>query len=146
MSKVKAWPHFFSFFFLKLDVSFKGKLHRLSLSPDREKLLFSMEQGDGKENLYVIPISLKEARSTGPPILVFSEWDCWHGLENWSWSSDGKKLAFIHKGDIWVMSVEKGRPVQITKTSESEIRPEWSPEGEMIVYIVEVEQGKKTSR
>ncbi len=127
---------------LKLDVSFKGKLHSLALSPDRERGLFSVERGDGKEDLYVIPISLKEARSTGPPVLVFSEWDCWHGLENWSWSSDGKKLAVIHKKDIWIMSSGKGRPVQITKTSESEILPEWSPAGEMIVYVVEVEQGK----
>ncbi|UCC39635.1 MAG: PD40 domain-containing protein [Candidatus Aminicenantes bacterium] len=127
---------------LKLDVSFKGKLHSLSLSPDRKRGLFSVERADGKEDLYVIPISLKEARSTGPPVLVFSEWDCWHGLENWSWSSDGKKLAVIHKGDLWVASAEKDRPVQITKTSENEILPEWSPVGEMIVYVVEVEQGK----
>jgi Tol biopolymer transport system component len=127
---------------LKLDVLFKGKLHSLALSPDRERLLFSVEQGGGKQNLYVIPISLKEARSTGPPVLIFNEWDCWRGLENWSWSSDGKKLAVIHKKDIWIMSSEKGRPVQITKTSESEILPEWSPVGEMIVYVVQVKRGK----
>jgi Tol biopolymer transport system component len=127
---------------LRLDVSFKGKIESLALSPDREKLLFSVEQGDGNQNLYVIPISLKAARSTGPPVLVFSEWDCWIGLDNWSWSADGKKLAVIHKGDIWIVSAEKGRPVQITKTSENEILPEWSPVGEMIVYVVEVEQGK----
>jgi Tol biopolymer transport system component len=127
---------------LKLDVSLKGKLKPLSLSPDRERLLFSTELGDGKEDLYIVPISLKEARSTGPAVLIFNEWDCWHGLENWSWSSDGKKFVVIHKKDIWVMSTEKGRLVQITKTSESEILPEWSPEGEMIVYMVEVEQGK----
>jgi len=127
---------------LKLDVSLQGKLHSLALSPDREKLLFSVEQGDGKQNLYVIPVSLKEARSTGPPVLVFSEWDCWRGLENWSWSADGKKLAVIHKKDIWIMSAEKGRPIQITKTSESEILPEWSPVGEMIVYVIGVEHGK----
>jgi Tol biopolymer transport system component len=127
---------------LNLDVSFKGKLHSLSLSPDRERGLFSVERGDGKEDLYVIPISLKEARSTGSPVLVFSEWDCFIGLENWSWSSDGKKLAVIHKGDLWIMSAEKGGPVQITKTPESEILPEWSPVGEMIVYVVEEKQGK----
>jgi Tol biopolymer transport system component len=129
---------------LKLDVSLQGKLHSLALSPDRERLLFSVERGDGKEDLYVIPISLKEAQSTGPPVLVFSEWDCWLGLDNWSWSSDGKKLALIHKGDIWIKPVEKGKPVQITKTAGDEILPEWSPAGEMIVYIVQVEQIKKT--
>jgi Tol biopolymer transport system component len=127
---------------LKLDVSLQGKLRSLALSPDRERGLFSVERSDGKEDLYVIPVSLKEARSTGPPVLVFSEWDCWHGHENWSWSADGKKLAVVHKGDLWVASAEKGRPVQITKTSESEILPEWSPVGEMIVYVVEVEHGK----
>jgi Tol biopolymer transport system component len=127
---------------LKLDVSLQGKLHSLALSPDREKVLFSVEQGGGKQDLYVIPISLKEARSTGPPVLIFNEWDCWRGLENWSWSSDGKKLAVIHKEDIWVMSAEKGRPVQVTKTSESEILPEWSPVGEKIVYVASEGQKK----
>jgi len=127
---------------LKLDGPVKDKLHPLSLSPDRERLLFSMEQGNGKENLYVVPISLKEARSTGAAVLIFNEWDCWHGLENWAWSSDGKKLAVIHKKDLWIISAEKGRPVQITKTAESETSPEWSPKGEMIAYVVEVEQGK----
>lgn len=128
---------------LKLEAVVKGKVHPLALSPDRERLLFSVDQGDGKENLYFIPISLKEARSTGPPVLVFSEWDCWHGLENWSWSSDGKKLALIHKGDVWIKPVEKGKPVQITKTPGDEILPEWSPAGEMIVYVVQIEQIKK---
>jgi Tol biopolymer transport system component len=129
---------------LKLDTVVKGKVYPLVLSPDRERLLFSVEEDEGKENLYVVPVSLKEARTIGPPELVFSEWEGWRGLDNWSWSSDGKKLALIHKSDIWIKPVEKGKPVQITKTPADEILPEWSPAGEMIVYIVQVEQIKKT--
>jgi hypothetical protein len=95
---------------LKLDVSVKGKVHSLALSPDCERLLFYVEQGDGKKSLHYIPVSLKEGRTNGAPFSVLSEWDGSRVFDNWSWSSDGKKLAVIHKNDIWAMSVEKGKP------------------------------------
>ena len=126
---------------LKLDVSVKGKVHSLALSPDCERLLFSVEQDDGKDSLNFIPVSLKEGQTTGPPVVVFSEWDGSHVFDNWSWSSDGKKLAVIHKNDVWAMSVEKGKPMQLTKSIENKILPEWSPDGEKIVYVVALENG-----
>lgn len=127
---------------LKLNIEVHGELNALSLSPDCERGLFSVVQNNKNEDLFFIPVSLKEARTTGPPVLAMSEWDCSHAHKNWSWSSDGKKFAFIHKGDVWIKSVEKGEPVQITKTKESDILPEWSPDGKKIVYVVELDQGK----
>ncbi|MEE9503460.1 MAG: DPP IV N-terminal domain-containing protein, partial [Candidatus Aminicenantaceae bacterium] len=126
---------------LKLDDSFNGKVHPLALSPDCERLLFYLEQPDGKESLYYIPVSLKEGRTIGPPVDVFSEWDGSRVFDNWSWSPNGQKLAVIHKDDIWAMSIKKGKPIQITKTSESEILPEWSPDGKKLVYVVALENG-----
>ena len=129
---------------MKVDVSVKGKLHPLALSPDCERLLFSARESKEKENLYVIPVSLKEARTTGSPSLVFSEWECSHSHVNWAWSSNGNKLAVIHKGDVWAISDKNVKPVQLTKSSENEILPEWSPGGEKIAFVREEEQGKRT--
>ncbi len=127
---------------LKLNIEVNGEINALSLSPDCERGLFSVYKDNKKEDLFFIPVSLKEARTTGPPVLAMSEWECSHAHQNWSWSSDGKKFAFIHKGDVWIKSVENGNPVQITKTKESDILPEWSPDGEKIVYVVQLDQGK----
>ncbi len=128
---------------IKLDTEIIGKKIALALSPIGDKFLFSVEHDNKKKDLYFIPVSLKEARTTGSPVQVMREWDCSHSANNLSWSSDGKKLAFIHGGDVWIKSVEKGEPVQLTKTKESDMLPEWSPDGEKIVYVVQSDQRKK---
>ena len=132
---------------LELDVSVDGKPHPRSLSPGCEKLLFFVKQGDGKEDLYVAPVSLEDARTTGPAVMVFSGRDKkpvgYGKIDEWSWSPDGSKLAVIHGGDIWITSAEEGKPVQITKTPEDETFPVWSPDGGMIAYIVNTGEGEQ---
>ena len=118
---------------LDIDVSVIGKPHPRSLSPDCKRLLFFVEQGEGKEDLYVAPVSLEDARTTGPAVMVFKGRI---GRGSGSFSPDGSKIAMSHEGDIWIASVKGGKPVQITKTPEIEKGPKWSPDNEMIVYIV----------
>ena len=85
------------------------------------------------------PVSLEDARTTGPAVMVFSERDKkpvgYGKMDEWAWSPDGSKLAVIHDGDIWITSAEEGKPVRITKTPEQEIWLVWSPDGEMIAYM-----------
>ncbi len=120
---------------LELDVSVDGEVEPYSLSSDGKKLLFAVSQSDKTEDLYVAPVSLEDARTTGPAVMVFSGRDKNpYGHIEWSWSPDGSKLAVLHGGDIWITSAEEGKPVQITKTPEHEIKPVWSPDGEMIAY------------
>lgn len=117
-------------FLLNLDVSVPGKSSPRSLSPDGKKLLFEQQQ-----ELWVVPISLKDGRTTGPAIMLFGEEDRSSSRgASCSWSLDGAELAAIYKGDIWIASAEGGEPVQITKTPEDERWPLWSPDGEMIAY------------
>jgi len=133
---------------LELDVSVVDKLQRRSMSPDCERLLFLVDQGDGTQDLYVVPISLEDARTNGPAVLVFSGWDSLSGLRlrtqwNISWSPDGRKLAVVNWGDIWITSAKEGKPVRITKTPEHEAWPVWSPNNEMIVYTVNTGEGEQ---
>ncbi len=124
---------------LELDVSVIGKPYPRSLSHDGKKFLFSVPQSDTTEDLYVAPVSLEDARTTGPAVKVFSGRDKkpvgYGKMDEWAWSPDGSKLAVIHGGDIWITSAEEGKPVQITETLEHEIWPVWSPNGEMIAYM-----------
>ena len=52
-----------------------------------------------------------------------------------SFSNDGLEIAFIAGGDVWVMDTELKEPKQITKTSEYEREPLFSPDGKQILYI-----------
>ncbi|HEX5108729.1 MAG TPA: protein kinase [Vicinamibacterales bacterium] len=60
------------------------------------------------------------------------------------WSQDGKYLAFVQDGDVWVLPVTSdrpgehkpaGKPIQVTKTSFTESLPRISPESRWIAYI-----------
>jgi Tol biopolymer transport system component len=114
---------------LELDIPMTAGVEPSSLSPDCNKLLFSMETSDGTEELWVVPISLRDNRTTGPPVMVFSE------SGDGVWSPDGERLAVVYKGDIWIASAEGGESVQITKNSERKINLEWLPGNEMISYV-----------
>ena len=51
------------------------------------------------------------------------------------WSPDGKKLAFITGGQLWIMdSDDGGDKEQITKISTGAAAPVWSPDGKWIAF------------
>ncbi len=52
-------------------------------------------------------------------------------------SPDGKQIAFINRGDVFVTSVEFPTTRQITKTVEGESQINWQPDGKAIVYTSE---------
>ena len=123
-------------FLLELDVSVPGNPVPLSLSPDRRKLLFSIKRSENTEDLWVVPVSLKDGRTTGPAVMISSGRDTDNSLSGGlSWAPDGTKLAIADKDHLWIASAEGGQPVQLTETPERKFRPDWLPGGEMISYI-----------
>jgi Tol biopolymer transport system component len=124
---------------IKLDISGENEFHPRSVSPDGKKLLMFVPQGKGKEDIYVASLSLQEGRTVGPAVKIFSGRDKqtvgYGKSDEWAWSPDGRRLALVHEGDIWVASAEKGNPVRITKDPAYETFPVWSPDGENIAFI-----------
>ena len=54
-------------------------------------------------------------------------------------SADGKQIAFITRGEVFVASTEYGTVKQITNTPEAEADVEFSPDGKTLVYSSERE-------
>jgi serine/threonine-protein kinase len=53
-----------------------------------------------------------------------------------SWSPDGKRLALVNDGDIWIARVENGKATlePLTQTPDIEGWPEFSPDGRWLAY------------
>jgi len=123
---------------LEVDVSVNGKPVVFEVSPTGQKLAFVVDREDGTKDLYVVPISLKDARSTGPAVRVFEGWHPRYDstmipLEA-SWSPDGTKLAVVHGKDIWIAFSNGDKPVQLTHEIGA-YYPGWSPDGTMVDYM-----------
>jgi len=132
---------------LEMDVSVDASPSpfAISVSPNVEKLAFTMDRGDGTGDLFVVPISLQDARTMGPAIKIFDRWHPAPGMPA-SWSPEGNKFAVIHRDDLWIAFSNGDKPVQITKTPELEHgRLGWSPDGKMVHYIVRHSQTARTS-
>lgn len=56
------------------------------------------------------------------------------GAQDITVSQDGKQIAFVYRGDLFVTSVEYNTTKQITSTPWKESSPSFSPDGKNIVY------------
>ncbi|WP_285010872.1 S41 family peptidase [Pedobacter faecalis] len=52
-------------------------------------------------------------------------------------SPNGKEIAFVTRGEVFVTSVENGQTKQITKTPQQERMVTWAPDGKAIIYSTE---------
>jgi len=121
---------------IKIEANVNGKPNPFMFSDDLTKVAFFVRRVDGLNDIYVTTFSAIEARTTGPAHLVFEGWS--GGAYNVfiTWSHDGKKMAVVHEGDIWVVQTDIGKPVKITNTPETERWISFSPDGNLISYFI----------
>ena len=129
---------------LEIDVSVDGKPIFFEVSPTGQKLAFVVDREDETRDLYVVPVSLKDARATGPAVKVFEGWNPRYASDltymEASWSPDGNKLAVIHRGDIWIAYSNGDKPIQLTHEIGA-FYPGWSPDGTMVDYMAWPKEG-----
>lgn len=56
------------------------------------------------------------------------------GARSLALSPDGKRLAFVYRGDIWVAPSGGGKSYPVTNHIEMDDYPVWSPDGEWIAF------------
>ena len=49
-------------------------------------------------------------------------------------SPDGRRLAFVYRGDVWVSDAEGGRATPVTQNLESDAFPLFSPDGQWVAF------------
>lgn len=49
-------------------------------------------------------------------------------------SPDGKRLAFVYRGDVWVSDADGGRATPLTQNLESDAFPLFSPDGQWVAF------------
>ena len=61
-------------------------------------------------------------------------------------SPDGRQLAFVYRGDIWIASVDNGPARQLTDHVEMDAYPLFSPDGRWIAFSSKRRQPCATSK
>jgi Tol biopolymer transport system component len=56
------------------------------------------------------------------------------GIERPILSPDGKQIAFIAIGDLWVVPVTGGKPQNLTHDASYDLDPTWSPDGRFLAW------------
>jgi dipeptidyl aminopeptidase/acylaminoacyl peptidase len=112
----------------------------ISLSPDGSRMVFTVlsiePEGMGKwdykyaTQIYIAPTD----GSAAPRAITTSAASSSQPV----WSPDGKKIAFVRVADgkpqVFVLPLDGGEPVQLTRAKYGASSPKWSPEGRYILF------------
>jgi WD40-like Beta Propeller Repeat len=74
----------------------------------------------------------------------------WHRLTSGGhdsgprWSPNGEKIAYLYRGNLWIMGLAGGSKKQITSAAPTytDARPSWSPNGRYLAFV-KTKQGMK---
>ncbi len=100
-------------------------------SPDGKHIIFHVHESESIWSIYAV-----NADGSNPQRLTSGAQDA-----SPAWSPDGTRIAFARNGDIWVMRVSDGSPMQVsdlrqlTSSPVVDGAPNWSPDGKQIVFF-----------
>lgn len=70
--------------------------------------------------------------------MLVTSWVAWGDTPLWlrypAISPDGKQIAFSYQGDIFVVPVNGGRALQLTRHEAHDTQPVWTPDSKQIVF------------
>jgi Tol biopolymer transport system component/beta-lactamase regulating signal transducer with metallopeptidase domain len=122
---------------LTIDTPMCRDAYMRLFSPDGSKLLLFVGGYQGDWDLWTVPVSMTQMKSTGPPVKAFGPMtppSRGAGLYVDTWSPDGTRIAFVHNWDIWVADADGKNAIQLTQTPEHDVWPVWSPDSTMIAF------------
>jgi sugar lactone lactonase YvrE len=117
-----------------------GPRHWLRSSPDGSRITFLMRDDRGVVQLFTV------SPNGGPPVQVTR--DDWSVASSFSWSTDGRRIAYVADSSVFFVDVTSGASMRLTdRTIAALPRPEacvFSPDGRRIAFMRSVAgQGTK---
>jgi len=101
-----------------------------SFSPDCSEVVVGLKGQMRPSDLYIMPVSLKESKTTGNRILLFKNFVGYSW--EYAWSPDGTKIAIASGGEVWICDAKGGAPIKLPKAPQKARYPLWSPDGKSI--------------
>lgn len=112
-----------------------GRLGGVKISPDQSKIVytvtyFNKEEDRSYSDIYVM--NLADGKATQLTHTDVNETDA-------SWTPDGKKIAYLSKGQLWEMNPDGSVPRQITRIEGGINGYLYAPDKSKIAYFKEVQ-------
>ena len=117
----------------------KGVAFRWNESADRFRDLYVARCPDGAPvrltDLADYPrIPIEDDERTPEEVALDEAYD-W-GISQFAWSPDSKRIAFVLRGDLFLVDVAGKKPPRaLIRSTSSESSPEFSPDGELISFV-----------
>lgn len=100
-------------------------------SPDGSRIIYFRDSSKRLGQSWPWGVFLRDV-ATGKDSLI---WPSFHAVD-FTWSPDGKKVAYGYQGQIHVRNLENGVATRITSQYERCWCPRWSPCGGEIAYFI----------
>jgi len=131
-------------FAARVDVDTPGKVVRLAdpqISPDGKRVAVMLSRANFDENRYDAELTLIEIGSKARRVLTQRR-----GLTQPRWSPNSERLAFLAavdgKAQIFVLPMDAGEAVQVSKAPQGVQQYAWKPDGKEIAYVTADEPSK----
>jgi Tol biopolymer transport system component len=104
----------------------------LNITSDFGQIVFSVRLSNGNENLYVVPVSADDSKTTGPPLKLFEK--KWKERTYYYFSADGKKLAFVRDNNIWIATTNGDEPILASDFKGEVEYLRWTTDGKALLF------------
>jgi acylaminoacyl-peptidase len=101
------------------------------ISPDGERVVYERRWMDALRDRAVSHLWMVGSDGEGHQPLVTGA-----GARAPRWSPDGKRLAYLSEGALWVRWMDSGVTAQVTRTREAPGAPVWSPDGRRLAFTM----------
>ena len=91
----------------------------------RERFVAFTREAGGARQLFLMPLR-------GGPTVQLSASE--KAVSDPQWSPDGRRLAFVRDGSIWVVEADGSRQVRVTEHPAGNSKPRWSPDGRRLAF------------